>query len=60
MTCRQRLFLLVSVSLALHLGHPAFGQVFKVYVSTDMEGCSGITSSEHVASDEGKQLMAGK
>jgi D-amino peptidase len=59
MTCRQRLFLLVSASLALHLGHPAFGQAFKVYVSTDMEGCSGITSSEQVASDEGKQLMAG-
>ncbi len=59
MTCRQRLYLLVSVSLALHLGHPAFGQAFKVYVSTDMEGCSGITSSEQVASDAGKQLMAG-
>ena len=59
MPCRQRLLFLVSVSLALYLGHPAFGQVLKVYVSTDMEGCSGITSSEQIASDEGKQLMAG-
>jgi D-amino peptidase len=31
----------------------------KVYVSTDMEGCSGVTCSEQVAGDEGKRLMAG-
>lgn len=32
---------------------------FKVYISTDMEGCSGVTCSEQVAGDEGKQLMTG-
>ena len=36
-----------------------FRSGFKVYVSTDMEGCSGVTCSEQVAAEEGKQLMAG-
>jgi hypothetical protein len=29
------------------------------YIATDMEGCSGVTCSEQVAAEEGKQLMAG-
>ena len=59
MSFRQNISLLVSFSLALFLGLPAAAQAFKVYISTDMEGCSGITSSEQVAAEEGKQLMAG-
>jgi len=43
----------------LYLGHPSAAQTFKVYIATDMEGCSGITGSEQVAAEEGKQLMAG-
>jgi D-amino peptidase len=38
---------------------PAAAQAFKVYMATDMEGCSGITSSKQVAAEEGKHLMAG-
>jgi D-amino peptidase len=34
------------------------GAPMKVYVSTDMEGCSGVTCSEQVAGEEGKRLMA--
>ncbi len=59
MSFRQNISWLVSFSLALFLGHPAAAQAFKVYISTDMEGCSGITSSKQVAAEEGKQLMAG-
>lgn len=36
-------------------------QAFKVYVFTDMEGCSGVTGSEQVSgtrAEEGKRLMA--
>jgi D-amino peptidase len=35
------------------------GHGFKVYISTDMEGCSGVTCSEQVFGEEGKQLMTG-
>ncbi|MCL5278545.1 MAG: M55 family metallopeptidase, partial [Planctomycetes bacterium] len=59
MSFHQKISLLVGFSLALFLGHPAAGQGFKVYISTDMEGCSGIASSKQVAGEEGKQLMAG-
>jgi D-amino peptidase len=59
MSFRQNISWLVSFSLALFLGHPAAAQGFKIYISTDMEGCSGITSSKQVAAEEGKQLMAG-
>jgi D-amino peptidase len=38
---------------------PAAAKVFKVYIATDMEGCSGIASSKEVAAEEGTQLMAG-
>jgi D-amino peptidase len=43
----------------LCLGGPSAAYAFKVYIATDMEGCSGITCSEQVAAEEGKQLMAG-
>lgn len=56
---RRRIALLVCCSLALCLGQPSAAQAFKVYISTDMEGCSGIANSEQVAGDEGKQQMAG-
>jgi D-amino peptidase len=59
MGIRHRTALLASCCLALHLGLPSSARAFKVYVSTDMEGCSGITCSEQVAAEEGKQLMAG-
>jgi D-amino peptidase len=59
MSVRQRTALLIVCSLALCLGRPAAAEGFKVYISTDMEGCSGVTSSEQVAAEEGKQLMAG-
>jgi D-amino peptidase len=59
MSLRQNISLLVSFSLTLLLGHPAAAQGFKVYISTDMEGCSGVTCSKQVAGEEGKQLMAG-
>ena len=48
---------LISWSLVLCLGLPAGAQGFKVYISTDMEGCSGVTCSEQVAGEDGKQLM---
>lgn len=41
-------------------GGPAT-QAFKVYIFTDMEGCSGVTGSEQISgakADEGKRLMA--
>ena len=56
---RQKAPLLISWSLVLCLGLPARAQGFKVYISTDMEGCSGVTCSEQVAGEEGKQLMTG-
>jgi D-amino peptidase len=59
MGVRQNISMLVGVSLALFLGHPAAAAGFKVYISTDMEGCSGITCSKQVAGEQGKQLMAG-
>lgn len=59
MRFRQNISMLVSLSMALFLGHPAGAQGFKVYISTDMEGCSGVTCSKQVAGEEGKQLMAG-
>ena len=55
----QKSLLLVSWSLVLCLGIPSWAQGFKVYISTDMEGCSGVTCSEQVAGKEGKQLMTG-
>jgi D-amino peptidase len=51
--------LVVSWSLVLGLGIPSWAQGFKVYISTDMEGCSGVTCSEQVAGEEGKRLMTG-
>jgi D-amino peptidase len=59
MSFRLKTPLLIGCALALCLGHPSDASAFKVYISTDMEGCSGVTCSEQVASDEGKQLMAG-
>ena len=50
--------LLISWLLVLCLGIPSWAQEFKVYISTDMEGCSGVTCSEQVAAEEGKRLMA--
>lgn len=54
---------LLGLSLALWLAFPTAVQAFKVYVSVDMEGLSGVTCSEQVAADgpraaEGRQLMA--
>lgn len=59
MNCRQKIFLPVICSLALYLGFPSAAEAFKVYIATDMEGCSGVASSKQVAAEEGKQLMAG-
>jgi len=59
MRVRQPTILLISCSLVLYLGLPSAAQSFKVYIATDMEGCSGVTCSEQVAGEEGKQLMAG-
>lgn len=59
MNCRQTFCLLVGCSLALCFVLPAAAQGFKVYIATDMEGCSGIASSKQIAADEGKELMAG-
>ena len=50
---------LISWSLVLCLGIPAMAEGFKVYISTDMEGCSGVTCSEQVAGEEGRLLMTG-
>ena len=55
----QKMCALVACSVVLCSGLPSAAQGFKVYISTDMEGCSGVTCSEHVAGEEGKQLMAG-
>ena len=59
MGLRQKTPLLISWAFVLSLGLPCWAQGFKVYISTDMEGCSGVTCSEQVAGEEGKQLMAG-
>jgi D-amino peptidase len=59
MRVRQPTILLISCSLVLYLGLPSAAQTFKVYIATDMEGCSGIACSEQIAAEEGKQLMAG-
>ena len=59
MSVRQHAVLPVICSLVLCLGVPAAAREFKVYIATDMEGCSGITCSEQIAAEEGKQLMAG-
>ncbi len=59
MLLHQKTPLLISWSLVLCLGLPSGAQGFKVYISTDMEGCSGVTCSEQVAAEEGKQLMTG-
>lgn len=59
MNIRQHTVLVISCSLVLCLGRASSAQGFKVYISTDMEGCSGITCSEQVAAEEGKQLMTG-
>ena len=56
---RRNTPLLISWSLVLCLGLPARAQGFKVYISTDMEGCSGVTCSEQVFGEEGKELMTG-
>lgn len=59
MNVRQRTALLVNCCLALCFGLPSAAQAFKVYIATDMEGCSGVASSEQIAADVGKELMAG-
>jgi D-amino peptidase len=64
MSFRLKTPLLIACSLALYLGFSSAASAFKVYVSTDMEGCSGVTCSEQVAAEgpgaeEGKQLLAG-
>ena len=59
MNLHWKTLLLLSWSLVLCLGIPAGAEGFKVYISTDMEGCSGVTCSEQVAGEEGKQLMTG-
>lgn len=59
MTFSQKMYALVACSVVLCSGLPSAAQGFKVYISTDMEGCSGIANSEQVAGDEGKQQMAG-
>lgn len=60
----QKVRSLFCFPVALYLAFPAVAQAFKVYVSADMEGSSGVTCSEQVAfsgprAEEGKQLMAG-
>jgi D-amino peptidase len=59
MNFRLKKLLLVVCFLALCFGLPPAASAFKVYVFTDMEGCSGVTCSEQIAGEEGKQLMAG-
>lgn len=59
MSMRLPAILPAICSLLLWLGVPSAARAFKVYVATDMEGCSGVTCSEQVAAEEGKHLMAG-
>ena len=56
---RQKTPLLIGWSLVLCLGIPSWAQGFKVYISTDMEGCSGVTCSEQVAGEELDLLVGG-
>lgn len=63
MNRRQRLPYPIVCLFTLCLGLPSVAHGFKVYISTDMEGCSGVTCSEQVAAEgpraeEGKRLMA--
>jgi len=51
---------LIALGVGLVLVCPVLA--FKVYVFTDMEGCSGVTGSEQISgarTDEGKLLMVG-
>ena len=42
----QKTLPLIGWSFVLCLGIPCWAQGFKVYISTDMEGCSGVKCSE--------------
>jgi D-amino peptidase len=55
----QKTLALFTCLISLCFTTSAAAQGFKVYIATDMEGCSGVTCSEQVASEEGKELMAG-
>jgi len=57
MVCRLK-FLCVASLLALWLVPWSAAWAYKVYIATDMEGCSGIANSEQVAAEVGKQRMA--
>ncbi|MHB8901086.1 MAG: M55 family metallopeptidase [Thermoguttaceae bacterium] len=59
MILRRATPLLTTCIFTLGLGLASGAEGFKVYISTDMEGCSGVTCSEQIASEEGKQQMAG-
>lgn len=53
--------MMACLVIAMGLMCPGISQAFKVYVFTDMEGCSGVTGSEQIGgarADEGKRLMA--
>lgn len=55
---RQTVVLIGFSLVLLGQGVPLAAEGFKVYVATDMEGCSGITGSVQIAAEEGKQRMA--
>jgi D-amino peptidase len=55
----SKMLALFTCLLGFCLVSSVAAQGFKVYIATDMEGCSGVTCSQQVASEEGKQLMAG-
>ncbi len=57
MVGRQK-HLCVVLLLALGVVPWSAAWAFKVYIATDMEGCSGIANSEQVAAEEGKLRMA--
>jgi len=64
MSCQHKTVRRIGCLLVLCFTLPCAAQDFKVYISTDMEGCSGVSCSEQVAAtgpraEEGKQLMAG-
>jgi len=59
MSFRKHAVLPAMGFLVLCLAARSNASEFKVYISTDMEGCSGVTCSEQVAGEEGKRLMAG-
>jgi len=51
---------IIRILLVLSLTFSTSAQAFKVYVFTDMEGCSGVTGSEQINGtrpDEGKKFM---